>query len=314
MIVHVLLNLARDVLCDLILVPYAVEKEGTTINELLNHVELGHVSRVVAGYEVCSVDQVSRLDRLLTESQVRHGNTAGLLGIIIEVSLRVHVCVITDDLDGVLVCTYGTICTETPELTVNGSLRSRNKCWTSRQRKVCNIIVDTDCESLLINVVVNSNDLRRCGILGTETITAGKDGAVCELCALKSSYDIEVQRLTDGARLLRSVENRDHLGGCRKCLYECVLAERSVKSYLDNADLLALLSKVVDGLLDGIIYRTHSNDDVISICCAVVVEELVISTDLRIHLIHVLLNDCRKCIVVRVGSLTSLEEDIRVLS
>ena len=268
----------------------------------------------MAGYEVCSVDQVSRLDRLLTESQVRHGNTAGLLGIIIEVSLRVHVCVITDDLDGVLVCTYGTICTETPELTVNGSLRSRNKCWTSRQRKVCNIIIDTDGESLLINVVVNSNDLRRCGILGTETITAGKDGAVCELCALKSSYDIEVQRLTDGARLLRSVENRDHLGGCRKCLYECVLAERSVKSYLDNADLLALLSKVVDGLLDGIIYRTHSNDDVISICCAVVVEELVISTDLRIHLIHVLLNDCRKCIVVRVGSLTSLEEDIRVLS
>ena len=52
----------------------------------------------------------------------------------------------------------------------------------------------------------------------------------------------------------------------------------------------------------------------IRICCAVVVEELVICTDLRIHLIHVLLNDCRKCIVVRVGSLTSLEEDIRVLS
>ena len=314
MIVHVLLNLARDVLCDLILVPYAVEEEGTTINELLNHVELGHVSRVVAGYEVCSVDQVSRLDRLLTESQVRHGNTAGLLGIIIEVSLSVHVCVITDDLDGVLVCTYGTICTETPELTVNGSLRSRNKCWTSRQRKVCNIIIDTDGESLLINVVVNSNDLRRCGILGTKTITAGKDGAVCELCALKSCYDIEVQRLTDGARLLRSVENRDHLGGCRKCLYECVLAERSVKSYLDNADLLTLLSKVIDGLLDGIVYGTHRNDDVISICCTVVVEELVICTDLRIHLIHVLLNDCRKCIVVRVGSLTSLEEDIRVLS
>ena len=31
---------------------------------------------------------------------------AGLLGVIIEVSLSVHVCVVTDDLDGVLVSTY----------------------------------------------------------------------------------------------------------------------------------------------------------------------------------------------------------------
>jgi Pyruvate/2-oxoacid:ferredoxin oxidoreductase gamma subunit len=76
---HVLLNLTRDVLCDLILRPYTVEKECTTINKLLYHVELGKVSWVMTSNEVCLVDKVSRLDRLLTKSEVRHSNTTRLL-------------------------------------------------------------------------------------------------------------------------------------------------------------------------------------------------------------------------------------------
>ena len=81
----------------------------------------------MAGYEVCLVDQVGGLDRLLTETQVRHGNTAGLLGVIIEVSLSIHVGVVTDDLNGVLVSTYSTVSAQTPELAVDGSFRSGNK-------------------------------------------------------------------------------------------------------------------------------------------------------------------------------------------
>ena len=51
----------------------------------------------------------------------------------------------------------------------------------------------------------------------------------------------------------------------------------------------------------------------LSIGCAVVVEQLVIGTDLSVHLVHVLLNDGRKSIVVRVAGLSCLEENIRVL-
>ena len=74
--------------------------------------------------KVCFVDQVGGFDRFLSETQVRHRYTAGLLGVIIEVSLSVHVCVVTDDLDGVLVCTYGTVCAKSPEFAVDGSFRS----------------------------------------------------------------------------------------------------------------------------------------------------------------------------------------------
>ena len=52
----------------------------------------------------------------------------------------------------------------------------------------------------------------------------------------------------------------------------------------------------------------------LSICCTVVVEEFVICTDLSVNFVHVLLNDCRKSVVVGVSCLFNLEEDIRVLS
>ena len=50
------------------------------------------------------------------------------------------------------------------------------------------------------------------------------------------------------------------------------------------------------------------------VCCSIVVEQLVISTDLSVNFVHVLLYDCRKSIVVWVTCLSCLEEDIRVLS
>ncbi len=52
----------------------------------------------------------------------------------------------------------------------------------------------------------------------------------------------------------------------------------------------------------------------LSIRCTIVVEQLVIRTDLGIYLVHVFLNNRRKCIIVWVAGLSCLEEDIRVLS
>ena len=92
-------------------------------------------------------------------------NTTGLLGVIIKVCLSVHICVVTNDLDGVLVGTYCTICTKTPELTVCSSFRSSNRIFLNIQGKICNIIDDTDGKSLFLCVVVYSDDLSRSSIL-----------------------------------------------------------------------------------------------------------------------------------------------------
>ena len=133
---------------------------------------LRHIGRIVACYKVSLVDQVCGFDRFLTETQVRHGHTAGFLGVIIKVCLSIHIGVIADDLDGVLVSAYGTVCAQSPELAVDGAFRSGNQRSARLQRQMCHIIYDTDGELLLLSVLVYSNDLCRCGILGTQSVTA----------------------------------------------------------------------------------------------------------------------------------------------
>ena len=74
------------------------------------------VSLHVACHEVRRGDKVGGTDRSVTETEVRAGETSRLLGVVGEVCLAILVGRLTDDLDGVLVGTYGTVCTETVEL------------------------------------------------------------------------------------------------------------------------------------------------------------------------------------------------------
>ena len=59
---------------------------------------------------------------MITEAQVADGDTTGLLGVILEVCLNILISVVTDDLNGVLVSTNGTVTADTPELALNGAL------------------------------------------------------------------------------------------------------------------------------------------------------------------------------------------------
>ena len=70
----------------------------------------------MASHEVRGGYQIRSLDGLVTEAEVRAGVTAGLLGIVVEVCLAVFGSMATDNLDGVLVSTNGTIGTKTVEL------------------------------------------------------------------------------------------------------------------------------------------------------------------------------------------------------
>ena len=62
----------------------------------------------MAGNKVCMGYQIASTDRLMSETKMGTGNTAGFLGIILKICLNIHISVVTDDLNGVLV---GTNCT-----------------------------------------------------------------------------------------------------------------------------------------------------------------------------------------------------------
>ena len=57
------LYLARQMLFQSCLIPWAVQKEGSSVYQFLNHVVFVHIGRIVAGNKVCLVDQVCGLDR-----------------------------------------------------------------------------------------------------------------------------------------------------------------------------------------------------------------------------------------------------------
>ena len=69
----------------------------------------------MARHEVSLVDKIGGTDRSFSETKIRNGNAAGLLGVIGKICLRIHIRVITDDLNGILVGSDCTVSTKTPE-------------------------------------------------------------------------------------------------------------------------------------------------------------------------------------------------------
>ncbi len=52
------LHLSGQMLLQLFCIPCAVQQEGTAVNQLLNHVVLTYIGRIVACYEVSLTDQI----------------------------------------------------------------------------------------------------------------------------------------------------------------------------------------------------------------------------------------------------------------
>ncbi len=149
----------------------------------------------MACHEVCLLNQIGRLDCLFTETQMGHGYAAGFLGVIVKICLRIHVCVVSDNLDGVLVRANCTVCAKSPELTVNRSFRSGNRIFLHFQRKVGYIVIDTNRKFLFLCIIINGDNLSRSRILGPKSVTPACNLYRFKLRSLQCCDNIKVQRL-----------------------------------------------------------------------------------------------------------------------
>ena len=313
----VALRLGVQVVLQLGQIPLAVDEEHAARLDVVDDLEaLGDVGRVVAGNEVGLVDVVRALDGLVAEAEVRDGHAAGLLGVVLEVGLHILVGMVADDLDGVLVCADGAVAAEAPELALDGAFRSGVRCGMLLEGQVGDIVVDADGEValrlFLRQLFIDGED--GCGrrILGTEAVAAADDRDHPAGVG-QSGHDVEVERLAQGARLLRAVEIGDLLAGGRNGLEQTVGAERTVQADLHEADLLTVSVHVVDDFLCDVADGAHGDDDALCVRCAIVVEQLVVGAELGIDLAHVLLDDLRQSVVVAVAGLAMLEERVAVL-
>ena len=299
-------------------IPLAVDEEHAAGLDVTDNREaLGDVGRNMAGNEVGLVDVVRALDGLVAEAQVADGDAAGLLRVVLEVGLDILVGMVADDLDGVLVGTDGSVAAQTPELALDGAFGGRVGSKALIQREVGHIVDDAEGEHalhvVLLQLVEHGEDRGRRRILRAEAVAAADDLLIGDAGIGKGRDDVEIERLALRAGLLGAVENGDLLRGLGDGGKQLVRTERTVQADLDKTDLLTLCGEVVNDLFGDIADGAHGDDHAVGIGSAVVVEELVIGAELGIDLAHVLFNDAGDGLIILVGGLAVLEEDVTIL-
>src|ERR1051326_814075 len=134
---------------------WAVEQEHSAFDQRLEHVVALEENPLMACDEVCFRHQVSGANWVGSEAEVRNRHRSRLLRIVNKISLRVVGCVLTNDLDGILVGTDGAVRAEAVEHRAYNALRLNRKFWIVFQAGVIYVIVNSNCEVVLLRAGSN---------------------------------------------------------------------------------------------------------------------------------------------------------------
>jgi len=262
---------------------------------------------------------------LRAEAEVGDRVGAGLLRVVEEVALGGVRGVVADDLDGVLVGADGAVRAEAVEEALDLALGIDGEVPVEVQAHAGHVVVHADGELVLgarlLKLVVDRHDHGRGELGRTEAVAAADDGGPALEGALAGAHgladggaDVLVEGLADGSGLLGPVEDGDGLGGGGQGLDEVLDAEGTEEVHLEDADLLALLDEVVDGLLGDVRAGAHHDDDALGVGGADVVEEVVGPAGELAELLELALDDGGNGGVELVRALAGGEVDVGVLA
>ena len=271
----------------------------------------------MAGDEVGVVDLVGGLDGPFAKAQVGNGEAAGLLGVVGEVGLHVHIGVIADDLDGVLVGAHGAVRAQAVELAGDGALGRGVVLLAQFQRAVGHIVHDAHGEVVLglglLHVVEDGLDHGGGEFLAGKAVAAAVDGDVVPARFDQRRAHIDIQRVAQGAGLLGAVHHGQALDAPGQGGQQAVRREGAVEVNLEHAVFLAVLVEGGDRFVYGLGAGAHDDDHVLGIRGALVAEQLVAAAGEALNLLHALFHDAGHRLVVLVGGFAVLEEDVGVL-
>ena len=155
-------------------------------------------------------------------------------------------------------------------------------------------------------------DHTRSRVLGSDSIPAAVNFRSISH-TVKCRLDVLIQRLSDRARLLGSVKNCNAFYCLRQNVDKVFLNKRSVKSYLYKSNTMPVLDHCVYRLFDSFAYGAHSNNNLLSVGSADIIERLVASACQLAYFIHIFNYNIADVVIVLVPGFSSLEINIRIL-
>ena len=264
---------------------------------------------------VSCVDEVRHIDWFRTKTQVGNSYAARFFGVISEICLCIHICVVADDFDSGFVSANSTIRTKAPEFAGCKTCCIKRHFRFTRQGEVCNVVFDAECEAIermfFFEFFEYCEEVFRQYVFGTHTSAAADDVNVKTFFFSKAN-DIEVQRFAEGTRFFCAIDNSDFLNCFRQYVEEIFVGERTIKVNVDQANFFALALQVFNCLFCNVSKRTHADNNIFSVFSTVVVERFVCTAcDCR-NFVHVVSNDIRHSVVEFVASFCVLEVNVRV--
>ena len=309
-------HLSRQMFLKFAFFPRAVQQESAAFTQTAQQIVLMHIGLLRAGDKVCFIQQIRGTNLTLAETQMRNGQTAGFLRIVEEIALCILIGVITDDLNGLFVCADRAVGTESPELATGRAFLADMQDFRLIQGKIRHIIFNGDSEVVLrlifFEVAEYGQQMGRNGILRAHAVTAAHDDRV-NVRIIKCRTNVHVERLAKGSFFLRTIQNRNLLHILRQSFQEVFAAERTIQTYLNHTELVALFRLSINDFFHCFTSGAHENDDVFCVRITIVIKEMIRTTGLLRNLRHVLFNDGNNVFIVMVGGFQVLEENIRRL-
>ena len=319
-----LLHLARQVVPDLVGREWGVQQERRARRRVFEHVDLVDELELVAGDEPGAIHEIRRSDGARARSQMRNGDRARLLRVVDEVALGEEVCLLADDLDGVLVGTDGPVGAEAVEDGRRDVLGLGSERRIPRDRRVRHVVDDANGEVALRRVasdlVEDRFDHRRRELLRRQPVAARDDpGRNCARqeplgLGLGECRDhVEIERVAGGAGLFRPIEHRQAADGAWECREKRVPREWSIQPDFQHADLLAARGQDFGDLVHGLGTGSHQHNHALGVGIAGVLEQLVAPARQLGQRLHLALDDSGAGVVEAIGGLARLKEHVRVL-
>ena len=314
---NVLFHGSRQFLVQFFRRPAAVQQEVAALFQAGHNIIFVNIGLIMNSHIVSVFNQVRFHDGLFAEPQMGYGNAAGFLGIVSEITLRIHVGVVADDLDGALVGANGTVGTQAPELAALGSLRGGVQDLAAGQGGVVHVVVNANGKAVLRRSLAQVfNDRIHFGgreFFGTQTETAAYDNRF-HVALIERAADILIQRFAQAARFLGAVQHRNLFHSLRNRSQEMFHRERTVQVNCQHADLCAFCR--IDqfrGLDGGLLAGAHNHDQLVRVLRTVVIEQMVFTAGDLADFGHVFFHDFRNRFIVFVNGFAALEVSIRVL-